>query len=230
MSQHNDKTMCAILDRYTAWIGAYLSPTRTTHAIVNTLQDLIGRRETCNLLYFDNAKQYIAATKHANNRHDTRMAKTPASNGVAERAVRRFLKGTSSVLLGSGLQHCYWAEAAPYCAFIRNVTADVRDKKKTACHLHHNGKFGGHIIPFDALVKYLPTSKRDILERGKSNANMIPGICLGDNVGIGGCWIEVRHVMDAAAYEEGHYTSPVPQLEACDVNILDDKLIFPVNT
>ena len=54
-SRHNDKTMCVLLDRYSGWIGAYPSPARSTPAIVNTLNDFIGRKDYCDLLYFDGA-------------------------------------------------------------------------------------------------------------------------------------------------------------------------------
>ena len=106
--------MCVLLDRYSGWIGAYPSPARSTPAIVNTLNDFIGRKDYCDLLYFDCAPEYVAAARQLQIRHDTRDANRPASNGVAERAVRTVLEGTRSVLFASGLQHCYWAEA-PKC-------------------------------------------------------------------------------------------------------------------
>ena len=118
-SRHNDSTMCVLLDRYTGWIGAYPAPARSTPMIVNTLQDFVGRKEFCSLLYFDGAPEYIAAARQLQIRYDTRDANRPASNGVAERVVRTQLEGTRSVLFASGLQHCYWAEAAKCYAFTK---------------------------------------------------------------------------------------------------------------
>ena len=106
-SRHNDSTMCVLLDRYTGWIGACPAPTRSTPVIVNTLQDFIGQKDICSLLYFGGAPEYIAAARQLQIRHDTRYANLPASNGVAERAVRIQLEGTRSLFFASGLQHCY---------------------------------------------------------------------------------------------------------------------------
>ena len=166
-SRHGGKIVCIILDRYTGWLGAYPSPDRTTSSIVASLQHFIGRKETCNLLYFDNADEYLAAAKQMQITYDTRDANRPASNGVAERAVRSLLEGARSVLFESGLQHCYWAEAADYFSFTKNITVPVRDTKKTPYELRHGKKCKGTHIPFGALVRYLPTSNEEVGLRGK---------------------------------------------------------------
>ena len=49
------------------------------------LDRFVGRMETVDLLYFDNATAYVAAAQQKQMRYDTRDANRPASNGVAER-------------------------------------------------------------------------------------------------------------------------------------------------
>ena len=43
------------------------------------------------------------------------------TNGIAERAIRRVKKGTSSVLLQSGLDEQLWAESMECHCYLRNV-------------------------------------------------------------------------------------------------------------
>ena len=161
------------------------------------------------MLYFDNAEEYVAAANQLNIRYDTRTANRPASNGVAERCVRTVLEGTRSVLLASGLQHCYWAEASEHFAFARNITVPIRDTKKSAWQLRHGTKFKGQAIPFGALVMYLPTSDAVLDDHGKMAPRTRPGIFMGYKVQSGGCWTGVYQVMDAMAYKDGHYKSKV---------------------
>ena len=105
--------------------------------------------ETVDLLYFDNAAEYVAAAQHKKIRFDTRDANRPASNGVAERAVRRMLEGARAVLYDSGLPHCYWSEAVEaYCAN-RNFHDEIRNTKKTAHQLgfgHSSRESKSHLV------------------------------------------------------------------------------------
>ena len=130
-SRHGDRTVCVVQDRYTGWIDGYPSPSRTSEAIQNHLSHFIGRLESCDLLCFDNAKEYIAAAEALKIRYQTRDKNRPASNGVAERAVRRLLEGSRTVLYDSGLPHCYWSEAVKTYYANRKFHDVIRDAKKT---------------------------------------------------------------------------------------------------
>ena len=117
------------------------------------LDHFVGRVESVDLLYFDNAAEYVAAAQHKTYRFDTRDANRPASNGVAERAVRRMLEGARTVLYDSGLPHCYWSEAVEaYCAN-RNFHDEIRNTKKTAHQLRFGHKLKGIKVPFGVAVR-----------------------------------------------------------------------------
>ena len=62
-SRHDHRTMCALMDRFTGWMEAIASPDRTQGAIIAALQQRTGRKDNCDMLYFDNANEYIAAAK-----------------------------------------------------------------------------------------------------------------------------------------------------------------------
>ena len=66
------------------------------------------------------------------------------TEGIAEQAVRR--EGTSSVLVHSGLQESWWAEAVECYCFLRNVQ-DVRADSQTPNERRFNYPFEGPIIP-----------------------------------------------------------------------------------
>ena len=134
---------------------------------MHTLRHFAGRRQEIDYLYFDNAREYLDAANQLGIIYGTRDANRPQSNGVAERAVRSILEGTRSVLFQSGLPHCYWAEAAECFAFPQNIHSKVRNTKDTAYFKRFGHKFKGKIIPFGSLVRYLPTSHRELNERGK---------------------------------------------------------------
>ena len=146
-SRHGDKTVCVMIDRYAGWMAAIPSPNRTTEAIVHSLQQMIGRKNHCELLYFDNANEYIAAARFLQIKFNTRTANRPQSNGVAERAVRRVLEGARTLLHKAGLPHCYWPEACQAYTALRNFHDEIRKTNMTA-HEHRLGtRFKGLKIP-----------------------------------------------------------------------------------
>ena len=53
--------------------------------------------------------------------HRTSTPHRSETNGIAERAVRRVKKGTSSVLLQSGLDERWWADSVECFCYLRNV-------------------------------------------------------------------------------------------------------------
>ena len=93
------------------------------------------------------------------------------TNGTAEKAGRRVKKGTSVVLLQSGLNEKWWADSIE-CQFylqnmecytyLRNVT-DFLSDGKTSYERRFGQPIKKPIIPFDSLVEYLP-----IIAKGNS--------------------------------------------------------------
>ena len=82
------------------------------------------------------------------------------TNGIAERAVRRVKEGTSSALLQSGLDEKWWSDSVECYCHVRNVQ-DILADGETPHERRFGESFKGPIIPFGALVEYLPSSARD---------------------------------------------------------------------
>ena len=78
------------------------------------------------------------------------------------------------------------------------------DKKKgTQHHVERHGKkFPGRLIPFGALVRYLPNSERELEKREKLDPALRDGIFVGYRMHTGGRWTEQYLVLDAEAYTE----------------------------
>ena len=79
--------------------------------------------------------------------HCTSTPHRSETNGIAERAVRRIKKGTSAVLLQSGLDENWWADSMEYCCSLRTFKISClmgRHQMKDALEK----PFKGPIIPF----------------------------------------------------------------------------------
>ena len=62
--------------------------------------------------------------------HCTSTPRRSETNGIAERAVRRVKEGTSAVLLQSGVNESWWADALESYTYLRNVTDLLSDGKR----------------------------------------------------------------------------------------------------
>ena len=96
----------------------------------------------------------------------------------AERAVRREKKGTSAVLLQSGLNESWWADSMECDTYLRYVTELLSDGK-TSYERRFGEFFRGPIIPFGLLVEYYPISAKDqsrIHKFGRSLTWIVPWI------------------------------------------------------
>ena len=96
-------------------------------------------------IYSDNSLEFNKACEELNWNHE----RSTETNGIAERAVRRVKEDTSSVLIQSGLQEGWLAEAMElYCSF-RNVK-DLSTDGQTTDERRFHSPFEGPIIPFGA--------------------------------------------------------------------------------
>ena len=144
--------------------------------------------------------ELIEAAKELGWRHSTSSPGRPATNGIAERAVRTVLEGARTVLQQSGLSTKWWSRAVRYYCLVYNVTYKARGAEGTPWELRHGEPFGGTLYPFGSQIYYMPPLKpaQDIAnESFKFATPAVEGIFLGYYMNPGGsglrttsCWIE----------------------------------------
>ena len=98
-------------------------------------------------VYTDGSKEFKKALDQMLVCHDTCTPYTPASNGKAERAVRRVKEGTSGALVQSGLSDRWWHKAMAMFCYLRNVH-DIRPSGIIAYKARYGQDFDGLIVPF----------------------------------------------------------------------------------
>ena len=101
-----------------------LAPILMTKAANNTVDALLKftGTEKVSRIYTHGSGELAEACAKLEWPHDVSTPYRPQTNGVAERAVRRVLEGTRSILLASGLSHEWWPTASECFAFLSNVT------------------------------------------------------------------------------------------------------------
>ncbi len=87
--------------------------------------------------------------------HDVATPHRPQTNGVAERAVKRAIEGTKTLLLASGMGHEWWREAGQCFACLHNFTTPGPDGL-TPYEQRRGESFTGYPVPFGAAVWYKP--------------------------------------------------------------------------
>ena len=120
-SRDRDQVALVIQDRYTHWIQAFAAPSKSAHATVQRFERFLGPQCKAKHVYSDNSKELKSAMQILGFLHDTCTPYTPATNGVAERSVRRVKEGTRAMLTQSGLNGEWWSDAMESYCFLRNV-------------------------------------------------------------------------------------------------------------
>ncbi|MHC4951072.1 MAG: hypothetical protein ACYTEU_08835, partial [Planctomycetota bacterium] len=176
-----------VMDRFTRWLQGYAANSKASDEIVRDLQRFLGPQVKPQHVYTDNSKEFIAALQELNWPHDTSTPHRPQTNGVIERAVRVVKEGTSCVLVQSGLDEKWWAEAMLCFCFLRNVSL-VLETGSTAYKERFGSGFSGPLIPFGAQVEYLPITHADKTKQHAFGSKMRRGIFLGYVQQAGGGW------------------------------------------
>ena len=107
------------------------------------------------VIYTDNSLEFRKVCEDLSWNHCTSTPHRSETNGIAERAVRRVKEGTSAVLLQSGLDEKWWADAMECYIYPRNIQDLLSDVKTP------HERFKRAIIPFGSLVEYYPISAKD---------------------------------------------------------------------
>ena len=91
-------------------------------------------------------------------------ASTPhrsATDGIAERAVRRLKEGTSAVPSQSGLDENWWSDSMECHCYLRNIQ-DLLSNGKMPYERRFGVPFDGPVIPFGAMVEHHSISAEEM--------------------------------------------------------------------
>jgi len=207
-SRDHDKIAFVIQDRKTLWLQGYPAPTKNTDDTKAAFQRFFGPQRKPEHVYSDNSKEISKACKELGYLHDTCTPHRPATNGVAERAVRRVKEGTSCALDQSGFTAAWWVQAMICFCFLRNVI-DVHSDGLTAWEKRFGSKFKGPIIPYGAKIKYHPITDKDKARLHKFGGKMLPGIFQGYVQQAGGGWNGELMISDCEEISQAQHTSDI---------------------
>jgi len=146
-AEDEDLCACVIQDGYTNWLQSYPCKTKGAADTLRCFQRFLGPDILAKHVYTDNSKEFAAALDKMCVCHDTCTPYTPASNRIAERAVRRVKEGTTASLVQSGLSDRWWHKAMMAFCYLRNVH-DQGPDGETTYEKRFKVKFAGPIIPF----------------------------------------------------------------------------------
>ena len=98
-----ERTALVIKDRGTKWMECHPLPDKSASVAIQALSHFEGGKSVVEKFYSDNAPELISAAEHMGWTHETATPGRPATNGVAERAVRSVLEGSHATLSHAGL-------------------------------------------------------------------------------------------------------------------------------
>ena len=111
------------------WIQAYPCKNKTSQETQRSLQKFLEPERKPKVIYTDNSLDFGKACEHLSWNHCTSTPHRSETNGIAERAVRRVKEGTSAVLLQSGLNESWWADAMEWYTYLRKIQDLLSDGK-----------------------------------------------------------------------------------------------------
>ena len=203
LSRHKDNSALVVMDRHTKYIGSYPMAHHTTDNTNIALEHFAGAGFKVKRIYTDGSGELKGAAGRLNWLRDVSTPHRPQTNGVAERAVRKILEGSRSLLLESGLSYGWWAEATKCFAVLHNVSVPAIDGL-TPYQLRNGADFKGKLVPFGAEIQHKPAAAREIELLKKFGSRMLQGVFVGYHFHSGGQWSGDYLVVDADAYRKSY--------------------------
>ena len=204
-SRNDHRYAVVVQDLATQWIQSYACKTKTSQETQRSWQKFLEPNRKPKVIYTNNSLDFGKACEDLSWNLWTSTPHRSETNGIAERAVRRAIEGTSAVLLQSGLNESWWADSMECYTYLRNVTDPLSDGK-----MPYERRFGqpfkGPIIPFGSLVEYHPITAKDQPRIHQFGKKVLPGLFLGYAFFAGGIWkgdvlvadLEELETMDAS--------------------------------
>ena len=119
-SRMHHKYAVVVQDLATQRIQSYPCKTESAQDTQRGLRTFSLPEENPRSIYTDNSLDYIKACEGLNWNHERSTPHRSETNGIAERAARQVNEGISSVLVQSGLQESWWAEAMECTCYLRH--------------------------------------------------------------------------------------------------------------
>ena len=176
-SRHNHRYALVVPDLATQWIQSYPCKTKTSQETENSSQKFLEPGRKPKVICTDNSLEFGKPCEDLSWNHCTSTPHRSETNGIAERAVRKIEKGTSALLLQSGLDEKR-VDSMECCCYLRNIQ-DLLSDEKTPHERRFGAPFKGPIIPFGAMVEYHPISAKDQSRLHQFGAKVLLGIFLG---------------------------------------------------
>ena len=120
-SRNNHRYAVVVQDLATQWIQAYPCATETLQETQRSLQKFLEPDRNPKVIYTDNSLEFGKVCEDLSWNHCKSTPHRSETNGIAERAVRRVMEGTSPVLLQSGLNESWWADSMECYTYLRNI-------------------------------------------------------------------------------------------------------------
>ena len=98
-SRHNHRYAAVVQDLATQWIQSYPCKTKTSQETQKSLMKFLELTRKPKVMYTDNSLEFGKSCEELSWNHCTSAPHRSETNGIAERAVRRFKEATSAVLL-----------------------------------------------------------------------------------------------------------------------------------
>ena len=177
------KSTLVLYDAATGWLDAFPMTTKVTEKVRSSMCDFAGE-ESVTYFYSDGERDLISAARSLGWKGDTSTPHRPQSNGIAEEKVKRVLYSARALLENAGLEPKWWPYAVKAYCMGHNTTGG----NNSPYFKRHGTIFQGKLIPFGALVDYLPLSKDGQKRTPQFAPRSSPGIFLGYHLNVGGIW------------------------------------------
>ncbi len=172
------------MDRATNWLEIFPSAKKSSEETQMAFRWFQGYHDVIQNLYSDNAPELVHAAATMGISHDTSTPYNSPTNGIAERAIRKVLDGTRTLLEQSGLGPRWWPMASRhFTAGLNTTQVDGRSPFQT----RFKRLFPGLKVPFGALVDVRPP-KIFLDQLPKLGPRSVPAVFLGYHFTAGGRW------------------------------------------
>ena len=128
-SRNSHRYAVVVQDMATQWIQSCPLRTKTSQETEKSVQNFLEPTRKPKVIHTDNSLEFGRACEDLSWNHRTSTPHRSETNGIAERAIRRVIEGTSAVLLQSGLAERWWAGSVEYYSHLRNVQNLLADGK-----------------------------------------------------------------------------------------------------